>query len=196
MEQPPLVNIVGERVALGPLRRELVPAYQRWLNDFAGLHTLGVPIRPMTMEGEMAWFDHAATAPGEVNFTIYDQQTWTPIGTTALMAIDERHRRAGFGLLIGEPQARGKGFGTETTRLMLDYAFTALGLHNVMLSVYEFNLAGRRAYEKAGFREFGRRRQCHWSAGRLWDEISMDCLSTEFTGSVLAGMLTIAPRGS
>ena len=50
---------------------------------------------------------------------------------------------------------------------MLDYAFTALGLHSVMLIVDEFNLAGRRAYEKAGFREFGRRRQCHWIGGRL-----------------------------
>ncbi len=36
----------------------------------------------------------------------------------------------------------GRGYGTETTRLMLDYAFTALGLHNVMLTVFVFNAAG------------------------------------------------------
>ncbi len=68
---------------------------------------------------------------------------------------------------------------------MLDFAFPVLGLHNVTLTVYEFNLAGRRAYEKAGFREVGRRRQCHWMGGRFWDEFFMDCLATEFTSPVL-----------
>jgi RimJ/RimL family protein N-acetyltransferase len=43
---------------------------------------------------------------------------------------------------MGKPDCRGKGYGTGTTRLMLDYAFTALGLHNVMLTVFEFNSAG------------------------------------------------------
>jgi RimJ/RimL family protein N-acetyltransferase len=77
---------------------------------------------------------------------------------------------------------------------MLDYAFSALGLHNVMLLVFEFNRAGRRAYEKAGFREFGRRRQCRAGGGRLWDIIYMECLSTEFTSPLLAR--TLAPDTS
>ncbi len=68
---------------------------------------------------------------------------------------------------------------------MLDYAFTAIGLHNVMLTCYEFNLAGRRAYEKAGFHEFGRRRQSHWMGGRWWNEIYMDCVTAEFASPVL-----------
>ena len=42
------------------------------------------------------------------------------------------------------------------------------------------NRVGIRAYEKAGFNELGRRRQCRWMGGKLWDEIYMDCLSTEF----------------
>lgn len=29
-DEPPLLNITGERVALGPLVRELEPFYQRW----------------------------------------------------------------------------------------------------------------------------------------------------------------------
>jgi diamine N-acetyltransferase len=69
---------------------------------------------------------------------------------------------------------------------MLDIAFTALGLHSIMLTVYAFNLAGRRAYEKAGFREVGRRRQSHRVGGHYWDEIIMDCLATEFTSPVLS----------
>lgn len=72
---------------------------------------------------------------------------------------------------------------------MLDYAFTALGLHNVALETWEYNLAGQRAYAKAGFREIGRRRQAKFMNGKLWDIVHMDCLSTEFVSPVLAQIL-------
>ncbi|MBA3390044.1 MAG: GNAT family N-acetyltransferase [Rubrobacter sp.] len=115
----------------------------------------------------------------------YERATLRPIGNTVLAEIDFRNRSAAFGILIGDPDARGKGYGTETTRLILDYAFTAVGLHNVMLTVFEFNKAGIRAYEKAGYRELGRRRECRMMGGKLWDEIYMQCLSTDFESPVL-----------
>ena len=75
-------------------------------------------------------------------FAIYERATLRPIGNTTPQGLDRRNRSASFGIIIGEPEFRGRGLGTETTRLMLDYAFTALGLHNVMLTVFEFNPAG------------------------------------------------------
>ena len=75
---------------------------------------------------------------------------------------------------------------------MLMYAFTTLGLHNVMLVVYAYNEAGYRAYQKAGFREFGRR-EAVWMGGRLWDAISMECLATECASPVLGRVF--APDG-
>src|SRR5262249_51273410 len=134
--------------------------------------------------------EHFARAENEVFFTIYERREppnteMRPIGMTYLTDIDFRNRAAEFGILIGEADARGKGYGTETTRLMLDYAFTALGLHNVMLTVYAFNLAAIRAYEKAGLREFGRRRQCRLMAGRLYDQVFMEALATDFTSPTL-----------
>jgi diamine N-acetyltransferase len=185
---PPVVNIVGKSVALGPLQRGLLPTYQRWINDFAAARNLGVPPRPVSAEAETAWFDGVAANPHEVAFTIYERAAWRPIGNTGLHAVDHRNRTAEFGILIGEPDARGRGFGTEATRLMLDYAFTALGLHNVMLRVFAYNLAGLRAYQKAGFREFGRRREAVFMGGRLWDVVFMECLASEFTSPVLAGV--------
>ena len=35
-DQPPIINIAGEKVALGPLRRDLVPLYQRWYKRLRG----------------------------------------------------------------------------------------------------------------------------------------------------------------
>ncbi len=181
----PIVNIVGELVALGPHRRDLLPLYQRWINDFHTMRTIGLAPRPMTLEEETAWHERVTTAAGEIPFTIYERAVWRPVGTTALHNVDYRNRSATFGIMIGEPECRGRGYGTETARLMLDYAFIALGLHTVMLTVFEYNLVGRRAYGKAGFREFGRRRQCRMMGGKLWDEIYMDCLASEFESPVL-----------
>ena len=183
--ETPIVNITGAAIALGPIRRDLVPTYQRWLNDFAMLRTLGQPPRTMTLEQEQSWYDGAAQSGSTYTFTIYELATWVPIGNTSLMDVDWRNRTAEFGILIGEAEARGKGHGTEATRLMLDFAFVALGLHSVFLRVHEYNLAGQRAYARAGFREFGRRRQCQLMGGRRWDVIFMDCLASEFTSPVL-----------
>jgi len=181
----PFVNIVGERVALGPLRRDL--PYQRWLSDFSTTRTVGKS-RPMTEEQAVAWYERHTANEREAHFAIYERATWRPIGTTMLMDIDLDNRRAEFGLVIGETDSRGKGYGTETTRLMLDYAFTARGLGNVLLTVNAYNLAGLRAYEKAGFRAFGRRRACRYMGGQMWDLVYMDALASDFTSPVLGSV--------
>ena len=183
---PPIVNISGDRVALGPLRRDLIPLYHRWFNDFAVRRTRVRPPRATTLEAQEREYDELATSNDRHTFTVYDRATWRPIGDAALQGVDFRHGSAYFAITIGEAAYRGKGYGTETTRLVLDYAFTALGLHTVKLEVAEFNLAGRNAYRKAGFREVGRWRQAWRLNGRAWDIICMDCLATEFTSPVLA----------
>ncbi len=48
----PVLYLVGERVAVGPLRAELLPLYGRWINDFATVRMLGLPPVPVTTEKE------------------------------------------------------------------------------------------------------------------------------------------------
>ena len=193
--EQPVLNIVGERVALGPLREDLLPVYGRWINDFGTIRMLGLPPAPVTAEKERDWYEDRSKAENDLMFTIYERATLRPIGHTDLFHVDYRNRTAEWGILIGEADARGKGYGTETARLMLDYAFTALGLHNVMLTVFEFNAAGIRAYEKAGFKPIGRRRECRVMGGEVYDEVYMDCLASEFESPVLGRVFVPdAPR--
>lgn len=186
----PVLSIEGELVALGPLRRDLLPLYQRWLNDLGTTRTLDLPPQPMTIEKEQDWYEGQVKAEHDTTFTIYERETQRPIGNTGLHEIDHRNRTATYGIVIGEPDCRSKGYGTETTRLMLDFAFIALGLNNVMLMVFEYNPAGIKAYEKAGFKEIGRRRKSRMMGGKLWDDIYMDCLSSEFESPVLRRIYT------
>lgn len=183
----PIVNIEGELVSLGPLRREHIPLYTRWINDFGTAGMLGMTPGPMTLEQETAWYEKAALAPH--TFTIYERATGRAIGNCGLHEVDWPHRRTTLGIMIGEPEVRGRGYGTEAMRLLVDYSFTAVGMHSVMLWVYEFNPAARRCYEKVGFREIGRRRESRWFNGRFWDEIAMDIVATEFESPVLRSLL-------
>ena len=179
-DNAPILNLVGEKVALGPIRRDLVPVYERWINDFEVVRTLGVSgPRPLTTEGEVAWYERTALSDKDVSFTMYERSSLRPIGSSGLHFVDHYNRTATFGILIGEKDCWGKGYGTEATRLMLDYAFTGLGLHNVMLNVFANNERAIRAYRRAGFREIGRRRQAHRTGGDMEDVVFMDCLATD-----------------
>lgn len=181
----PVVNVMGDRIALGPLSRELLGDYQRWLNDFAMLASLDRRFRPLSIDWIEAWYDrHAKGVPDTMVFTLWEVDGWRPIGNAALQDIDLRNRTAEFGLFIGETERRGQGFGTEAASLLLDFGFRVLGLHSVMLRVFEYNVAARRCYERVGFQEFGRQRQCQFMDGRFWDVIYMECLAADFSPAV------------
>jgi diamine N-acetyltransferase len=182
--QEPIINIRGERIGLGPLSRDLVPLYQQWINDFDMMRTYGVPV-PLSQEQVNAWYDDAVQSKNTYRFTVYELDSMRPIGKAGLYHIDFRNRRAEYGILIGDPNSRGKGYGTEVTLLVVSYAFTGLGLHNVLLEVACHNEAGIRAYRRAGFKEIGRRREAFLMEGTWHDKIYMDVISTEFEPPVL-----------
>jgi diamine N-acetyltransferase len=187
----PPVTVIGQRVTLAPLSRTLLSHYQSWMNDVATGAWAGYPDRPgpWTDEAMTKWYEQAATDHERLWFTVYETENWRAVGSCVLRDIDHRHRTAEFGLIVGDPADRGKGYGTEAVALLLDLAFTGLGLNNVQLQVYEFNRAGLRAYEKAGFKEIGRRRHAHFMGGRFWDVVYMDCLAEEFRSPVLGRLL-------
>ena len=185
----PILNIVGDKVALGPLSRELVHLYLRWINDFEVTMTMGIGLRPAGLENEESWYSSIAHRANETHFTIYELSIWRPIGNTSLLSIDYHQGTAEFGIMIGEKDRWNAGFGTETARLMLDYAFTILGLRNVMLTVLACNSRAISAYERAGFKVIGRRREGRRLGRRFYDVVYMDCLSTEFQSPALHRLL-------
>ena len=152
----PILNLVGERVALGPLEREHMQLFLHWMNDFSTQRTASDRRGPRTLEALYARHAEGEAGDDQAWFMIYTTAGWQPVGFTGLRDIDYGARSALFAITIA-PGQRDAGYGTEATRLTLDYGFTALGLHNILLTVASFNLRGQRAYANAGFRECGRR---------------------------------------
>ena len=178
------LSVVGETTALGPLRQDIASDIARWL-DPETIRTLEISPLPWTPERVHDWMAQVRSASDECWFLTYTRDPLRPMGIAGLDHIDFRDRTGEYNLVIGEKDARGKGYGSEITRLVLDYAFTVLGLHNVWLRVYEYNLAAIRVYEKAGFAHIGRRHACKLMGGKLWDTMLMECLAESFSSPVL-----------
>lgn len=74
-----------------------------------------------------------------------------PVGSVYIRDIDRTHNKAEYGIFIGEESARGKGIGSMTAALMIEYCFKQLKLHRLFLRVFADNVQAIRSYEKAGF---------------------------------------------
>jgi diamine N-acetyltransferase len=177
----PIINITGDLTALGPFDESMAEALHRWYNDFAVAVLNGSVPHPQTIEVSRAEVERfSSDDKTRYAFAIYERTTMRLIGFVDLRNINYRQRTAELGIMIGEQDCWGKGFGTETLYLVLDYAFSVLGLHNIMLSMAGYNERALRTYRRVGFREIGRRREIYSIGNKFTDAIFMDCLSTEF----------------
>jgi RimJ/RimL family protein N-acetyltransferase len=178
----PIIVMSGERVAMGPLHAGLIPDIIRWEHDFDSMIIGGDELIVRTPERLKALFTKIMEEEQKdrVFFAIYDRATRQPIGWCNVRDIDLFHETAEMGIGIGDPTFRGRGYGTEAVTLLVDYAFTAYGLRNIMLDTTAYNERAIRAYLKAGFKEIGRRRGSHRIGNRRYDQVFMDCLASEF----------------
>jgi diamine N-acetyltransferase len=190
----PIITIEGDKIALGPIRRDLLPLYQAWINDLSVARFLAS--RPMSLDEEITWYDGVVKNARMVYFTIYERPSYRPIGGVDLHGIDVRNRSAELGIMIGERDARGRSLGTEAVRLVCDYGFNVMELNSIWLLTFGWNVAGQKAYVKAGFREFGRRRQARFFDGRYWDDIYYDVLREEFESPVVRRIMTEGTPGN
>ena len=104
-----------------------------------------------TREGHESWIKNMVETGRVVQMIICCLGTDKPLGSVYIRDIDRQHNKAEYGIFIGEDEARGKGIGTATARLMLRYCFEEERLHRVYLRVFADNMRAVRSYEKAGF---------------------------------------------
>lgn len=177
MSIPPF--LVGERVTLRGLEPEDATILRGFLNNVEVTRNITV-VRPVSLQDELDFIETMRKGADKITFGLCLKEDGRLIGVTSLMQIDTRNRHAAFGIIIGDPAEWNKGYGTEATRLMVDYAFRTQNLNRVWLRVYEYNPRGRRAYEKVGFKEEGTLRQDNYRDGRYWDTTQMSILRSDW----------------
>ncbi|NRR92319.1 GNAT family N-acetyltransferase [Winogradskyella undariae] len=83
------------------------------------------------------------------------------IGLIDVFDFDIKNKRAGIGILIQDKENRNQGYGKEALKLLVDYCFQTLHLHQVYANISENNLASLNLFEGNGFKIIGLKKD--WS---------------------------------
>lgn len=172
-----LKKLIGKKCFLSPITAEDAEIYARWLNDMEVVRFLTMATSIINTENERNLLEELSKSHNYGIVTIEDDKL---IGTCGLINMDTVNRSAEIGIFIGDKNYWHQGYGTEAMRLLMDYGFRYLNLHNVMLQVYSFNKNAVECYRKLGFREIGRRRQAVYRDRMFHDVIFMDILPDNF----------------
>ncbi|MFN8531274.1 MAG: GNAT family protein [Anaerolineae bacterium] len=121
--------------------------------------------------------------PDRAAFIFADIDTQRAIGEVVINELDSDNHSANIRIAIFDPADWGKGYGTDAMRLMVTYGFETLRLHRIELGVYDFNPRAIRAYEKAGFKHEGVRREALYWEGEYHNMMIMSVLEQEWTHS-------------
>ena len=171
--------IEGRHIDLRAREEEDATAFHRWFNDREVTRYIGDGFPTMSMSKQRELIQTMANDPNRRLYSIVLKDA-TLIGNCEIQAINWAMRSAGVGIVIGEKDQWGKGYGGEAIELMLRVAFDGLNLHRVYLTVADFNERGIRSYRRVGFREEGRWREARFIYGRYGDTIQMSILEHEW----------------
>ncbi len=165
----------GREVSIGRHILADRPAFMSWYQDPEIAELLRHDLAPLSTGQARGYFDSIimpATNRG-LCWAIVRNADDALLGSTALVELEDKTGSCLFRIVIGEKDAWGRGYGTETTQLVLAEAFTRFRRSLVNLEVFSHNPRALRAYEKAGFRQVGEHREWVSRAARQISVVEM-----------------------
>jgi RimJ/RimL family protein N-acetyltransferase len=153
----------GKTVNLRIVEREDLPLFAEWVNkpEFLGEYN---PLRQMSRTEIEKNYDERKLEQTEF---FIEKKDGSKIGYIFHFTIVHP---AGKLLEIGyflAPSERGKGYGTEAIKIMVDYLFLSRDTMRVQATTDARNLASQKVLEKAGFKKEGTMRKYFFLRGEL-----------------------------
>ena len=119
---------------------------------------------------------------GRKAYIIEEKSTRKPVGwaTIRIHLFQRRVTTADVGLALGEKSAWNKGYGTETSKLLLDEVFRQMNLHRAEWWTFSENVASIQLARKLGFKEEARLRDAVFFDNHYHDLVAFGLLKPEF----------------
>ncbi len=76
------------------------------------------------------------------------------IGNCSYYNISQTKGTTELGIMIGDRDYWGKGYGTDTVSTLVDYIFRQTGLKRIYLKTLESNIRAQQCFQKCGFTEY------------------------------------------
>src|SRR6516164_7204048 len=134
--------LVGERVRLRGVRDDDLPTLAKWEMDSGRTATLSSRVAPPSEASAKEFIAKSSTnEKDDLGFAIETlDDPPLLVGFVGLWGARLKDRSAELGIALGREYI-GRGYGSDATRVMVDYGFREMGLHRIQLSVISFNPA-------------------------------------------------------
>lgn len=106
----------------------------------------------------------------QLRLAICKKENSAAIGLIDLFDFDVRNRRAGVGIIIQNEIDRNSGFGKEALKLVIDYAFEHLQLHQLYANIGTENKASLSLFTTFGFEKIGVKKDWNFIRDAFQDE--------------------------
>jgi len=166
----------GKNVNLRVVEKEDVPLFAEWLNkpEVFGEYN---PLRQVSKTEIEKDFEKGAL---EMMDFIVEKKDGSRIGFIChftLVPPAGKLLEIGYSLV---PSERGKGYGTEAVRIMVDYLFLSKSIERIQAQTDARNVASQKVLEKAGFKKEGTMRKYLFIRGQLRDGCLYSILREEW----------------
>lgn len=174
------MNIKGKKVLLRAIEKEDLPLLHEWSNNPEINYMLGGWHFPSSMQDQEKWFLGLSLNSNNQRFAINTEEHGL-IGMINLVNINWKDRRAFSGLLIGDKDIRGKGYGVDAIMAMNKYAFEELGLMRLDGSIIENNEASIGVYtKKCGWIIEGKKENAYFRKNKWLYELILGITRKEY----------------
>jgi RimJ/RimL family protein N-acetyltransferase len=177
----------GDLVCLAPIDFEKDPEIEsRWTHNAAYLRLIypdaARPLSPWQVKKRYEAIEKEMEDDKNLfHFTIRLRADDRLLGFGQIYWVEWANAIGSLRIGIGDPDDRGKGYGSEALQLLLRYAFDELNLYRLGVQIGEYNPVALHVFRQAGFVEEVRRRQALNRDGRRWDLIHLGLLRSEWS---------------
>ena len=174
------MNIQGKKVLLRAIEETDLEVLHKWANDPEIWHQLGGWHFPGSLNYTKSWFETLKSDKLNQRLAIETPELGL-IGTANLLDIDWKNRNAFHGMMLGDKDIRGKGYGIDAVMSIMQYAFDELNLERLDGSIIEYNTISYSFYcGKLGWKEEGKRRNYYFRKGRYWDQVIVGITKADY----------------
>lgn len=146
----------GDRFSVRCLRsEEVTPSYVTWLNDDGNKRFLGtVGKEAATLEGQRAYAQDIYLSDDRILLALHSDRDGL-IGTSGAQRIGHVDARTGMGILLGDPNYRGRGLGAAWVWVAAHVLFVQVDIDEIAVRILSLNTPSIRSFARAGFQPEG-----------------------------------------
>jgi ribosomal-protein-alanine N-acetyltransferase len=161
--------------------QDVTPTYVAWLQDAEVNQYLETRFSPQSLDTVGAFVARMTASKDEFLFAICVGPEARHVGNIKVGPVIAHHNVADVSLFIGDRTVWGRGVATKAIALITAYAFDVLKLRKLAAGAYAPNAGSAKAFERAGYRQEGLRRQHYVMDGTPVDLLEFGLCADDIT---------------